>query len=535
MEPSTCNAIAPPGAEIEPAANWPALLAVAVFSAALFQGYWLAERLLRNYPSATLPALGAVLAACIAASGIGYGGAPRALCTLMRGLAISCGLYSILLYPSVPAVAHDFNGWSQFMLSAAWLSAGMAALLAMRRPAWLLYCGFYAYWVKHAAGYITGFPYETLLDVYPLIQLPAYLAVSLLALELAKRAWPAGRKHLAGAAPYLTILFIAIAMQAANYFYSSLAKGGLDGGVLDWVLNNENRNIYHIALHNKQLLWGDWTALTSAVSGLLQLVGRPFAVGVFLIQLSAILVFANRRLLLVLFTLFDLMHLGIFVLAGANFWTWFMVNLSIIAAASQLPRSAFNWRTGAAGALAIALSPLFAHVARLGWYDSLAVNEAYFEVVTKDGGTARVPSTAFGFYSYPIAHMSFGLPPGNYLPTATNGGTLSSAVRRLSYRCDFSSAAPAAGAGWNGAALSAFIRGYHRQVIGKAGPDGRWSRQLYPHHFWSAPSVEQAFTGVDMRGVDAYRLVVESVCLDPDSGALKRKVYHNEYRIDLAG
>lgn len=535
MEPSTCSAIAPPGAEIEPAANWPALLAVAVFSAALFQGYWLAERLLRSYPSATLPALGAVLAACIAASGIDYGAAPRPLRTLMSGLAISCGLYSILLYPSVPAVAHDFNGWSQFMLAAAWLSAGMAALLALRRPAWLLYCGFYAYWVKHAAGYITGFPYETLLDVYPLIQLPAYLAVSLLALELAKRAWPAGRRHLAGTAPYWTILFIAIAMQAANYFYSSLAKSGLDGGVLDWVLHNENRNIYHVALHNKQLLWGDWTALTSAVSGLLQVVGRPFAVGVFLIQLSAILVFANRRLLLVLFTLFDLMHLGIFILVGANFWTWFMVNLSIIAAASQLPRSAFNWRTGAAGALAIALSPLFAHVARLGWYDSLAVNEAYFEVLQKDGGAARVPSTAFGFYSYPIAHMSFGLPPGKYLPTATNGGTLSSAVLHQSYRCDFSSSAPAANTAWNGAALSAFIRGFHRQVLAKAGPEGHWSNRLYPHHFWSAPSVEKAFAGVDMRRVDAYRLVVESVCLDPDSGALKRKVYRNEYRIDLAG
>lgn len=535
MKPSTCSAIAPPGAEIEPAANWPTLLAVAVFSAALLRGHWLALGLLRSYPSATLLALLAVLAFCIAASGMTYEAAPRPLRTLMRGLAIACGLYSILLYPSVPAIAHDFNGWSQFMLSAAWLSAGLAAVLAMQRPAWLLYCGFYVYWVKHAAGYIAGFPYETLLDVYPLIQLPAYLAASLLALELVKRAWPAGRKHLDGAAPYWTVLFIAVAMQAANYFYSSLAKGSLDGGVLDWMLHNENRNIYHIALHNKQLLWGDWTALTGAVSSLLQLVGRPFAVGVFLIQLSAILVFSNRRLLLLQFALFDLMHLGIFVLVGANFWTWFMVNLSIIAAASQLPRSAFNWRTGAAGALAIALSPLFAHVARLGWYDSLAVNEVYFEVMQKDGGTARVPSTAFGFYSYPIAHMSFGLPPGNYLPTATNGGTLSSAVLRQSYRCDFSSSAPAAGAAWNGAALSAFIRGFHRQVLGKTGPDGRWSNQLYPHHFWSAPSVEHAFAGVDMRSVDAYRLVVESVCLDPDSGALKRKVYHNEYRIGLAG
>ncbi|KQV79139.1 hypothetical protein ASD15_21010 [Massilia sp. Root351] len=520
---------------LAPAADAFVIASVAVLSAAVFQAYWLLEDVLRWYPSTTLPALIAVAAACLAASGVSYASVPRPLATLMRGVGMACGVYSLLLYPSLPAVAHDFKGWSQSILNLAWLMAAMAALLSMRRPAWLLYCGFYIYWIKHAAGYITGFSFHTLLDVNPMIQLPVYLSLSVLTLELAKRRWPATWPRIGGSAPYWTILFIAIAMQAANYFHSSLAKGGLDGGVLDWALNNENRNIYHVALHNKQLLWGDWSALTGAVSALLQVAGRPFAIGVFLIQLAAILVFANRRLLLVLFALFDLMHIGIFVLVGANFWTWFMVNLSIIAAVSQLPRDAFNWRTGAAGALAILLSPLFANVAKLGWYDSLAVNTVHFDVELADGKTERMPSTAFGFYSYPISHMSFGLPPGKYLPTATNGGTFSSAIRRQSYRCAFASAAPATGVVWDGASVSAFIRAYHRQVLNKAGAGGRWSNTAYPHHFWSAPSVEKAFAGVDMRRVRAYRMVIDSVCLDPDTGAVKRKVYRNEYRIDLAG
>lgn len=533
MEPSTYGAIKQPSARLASAGDTFIVAGVAVVSATIFQGYWLLENLLRWYPSMTLPALLAVTAACIAASGVTYDGVPRPLATLMRGMAMACGLYSVLLYPSIPAVAHDFKGWSQFLLNVAWLAAGMAALLAMRRPAWLLYCGFYIYWVKHAAGYITGFPFHTLLDVNPMIQLPAYLALSVPALALAKRYWPAAWPALQDAAPYCTILFVAIAMQAGNYFYSSLAKGGLDGGILDWALNNENRNIYHIALHNKQLLWGDWGALTGTVSSLLAVLGRPFAAGVFLIQLAAIFVFTSRRLLLVLFACFDLMHIGIFVLVGANFWTWFMVNLSIIAAVSQLPRGAFSWKTGAAGALAILLSPLFANIARLGWYDSLAVNQAQFDVVLDDGSTTRVPSTAFGFYSYPIAHMSFGLPPGKYLPTATNGGTFSSAILRQSYRCDFTSTTPAIEAVWDGNSVSSFIRGFHKQVLAKAGPGGHWSNSVYPHHFWSAPSVEKAFAGVDMRRVSAYRLVVDSVCLDPATGALKRKVYHNEYRIDV--
>ncbi len=518
-----------------------ALAAMAFASVVLFQTYRLFERALLLHPSASLVGFALVAAACLATSGITYASVPRALATLMRGLGMACGVYSILLFPSIPAVAHNFNGWSEVILGGAWLTAGIAALLALRRPSWLMLCGFYIFWIKNIAGYITGFPFATLLDVLPLMQLPAYLTISVVALEFMKRNRMAvlsrlgGKLREAGAAPYLVILLVGIAMQAANYFYSALAKGGLDGGPFDWILNNENQNIFHIALYNKQLLWGEWSALTDSVTTLLHFVGRPFAIGVFAIQLAALVVFANRRLLLILFALFDLMHVGIFVLVGANFWTWFMVNLSIIAAVSQLPKETFNWKVGVAGATAILLSPMFADVARLGWYDSLAINSAYFAVVQTNGRVERVPSTVFGFYSYPIAHMSFGLPPGKYLPTLTNGGTSSAAILRQSYRCDFNFSASPFEAIWDDNKLSAYIKGFHHQILGKVGADGHFSNSLYPHHFWSAPSVETAFSKVDMRQVNAYIMMVDSVCLEPESGALKRKVYRNEYRIDIGG
>lgn len=39
----------------------------------------------------------------------------------------------------------------------------------------------------------------------------------------------------------------------------------------------------------------------------------------------------------------------------------------------------------------------FAKIAWLGWYNTLAVNSAYFDVVYP-GGRSRLPDTAFGFY-----------------------------------------------------------------------------------------------------------------------------------------
>ena len=95
-------------------------------------------------------------------------------------------------------------------------------------------CGFYIYWIKHTAGYITGFPYHTLLDVNPLIQLPVYLALPVVGLALLQRRRRAAWPRIGGAAPWQAILFVAIALQAGNYFYSSLARGSLDGGLLDW-------------------------------------------------------------------------------------------------------------------------------------------------------------------------------------------------------------------------------------------------------------------------------------------------------------
>jgi hypothetical protein len=262
------------------------------------------------------------------------------------------------------------------------------------------------------------------------------------------------------------------------------------------------------------------------------MIGRPLAIAILLGQLAALFAFSNRRLLILLFTFYDILHLGIFVLAGANFWTWFMLNLAIIAAAIRLPPGVLDWKTGIFGAVIILASTSFAKIAWLGWYDTLAINSAYFEVVYP-GGRSRLPATAFGFYSYPLAHMSFGFPPGSYFPTVTNGGTDSPAVHRQSVTCAFESSHSMFEKRWNPDAVTGFIRGYHRYMLERLNDDGRWANDFYPHHFWAAPSVVRDFASVDMRNVTDYILVVESVCLDAKTGAVIRAPYRNEFGIHV--
>lgn len=106
------------------------LVITALASVVLFQAYRSFERALLLHPSMSLFGLVLLAAACMATSGVTYTSVPRPLRTLMRGLAIASGLYSVLLFPAIPAVAHNFNGWSEQILTGAWLMAAIAALLA---------------------------------------------------------------------------------------------------------------------------------------------------------------------------------------------------------------------------------------------------------------------------------------------------------------------------------------------------------------------------------------------------------------------
>jgi hypothetical protein len=481
---------------------------------------------LAKSPSAAWASIGGVAIVCVLASKVSCRDLPDAVRVLLRGLVIACGLYNLLLFPDFPVIASRLGGHAEAGIRAAWCAAAVAAVLAWQRPAWLLFCAFYAFWIKQVAGWVTGFRYHTLLDVQPLYQMPAYLAIAVVVHTLLQRQQADTQKT------WRAVLWVAIAMHASNYVVAGVAKVTLDGAFLEWPLHNDVTNILLVALHNKQLLWGDASRLADAVVSGLWAVQRPLAIVLLLAQLGMLAAFTHKRLMLGLFVLVDLMHIGIFAMVGANFWTWFMVNLAIIAAAARVPAAAFDWKAGLVGAALIAVAPVLIKVTPLAWYDTRAVNSLYFEVVDDAGQATRVPNTFFGFYSYPIAHMSFGLPPGAYLPTSTNGGTSMSGIRTEALQCRFSSTESPIMKRWNPEAMQRFVQAYHRQVVAKTDAGGHWSNAVYPHHFWSAPSIEQAFSQVDLRRIRHYRLVIESDCLDT-TGAVSQSFYRNEFTFDI--
>jgi len=82
----------------------------------LFQGYRVLLLCIDYYPIALLPSLVVVIAFCSVFSFINFDEITASLKVLIRGLAVACGIYNILLFPSVPIVENDFNGLAQAIL-----------------------------------------------------------------------------------------------------------------------------------------------------------------------------------------------------------------------------------------------------------------------------------------------------------------------------------------------------------------------------------------------------------------------------------
>lgn len=511
-----------------------ALATVAATFIAAAVGYGIFFRLAKQYPSTSPASIMAVAAACIAMSWVRIDTLSPALRLFVRASAIVCGTNGFLLYPNFPIADDALGGWARILVLTVWGLTLPAAILALWRPAWLIFCSFYLIWIKLYAGYLTGFWYQTTLDILPIFQTPAIVGCTVAGLAIIGRARPKlgavmaeNRDLVCGAT-----LLAGIATHAASYFRSGLYKLLIDGPLFYWPLSNEMKYFFRGALYQKLLLWADLPFVTQIMDALLDFVRLPMSIAIFVAQIGAVAAFANKRLMIVLFAFLDLMHFGIFVAAGANFWQWLVFNLVIIAAVARLPAGYFNWRAGLVCGAVVIASPLAVANATLAWIDTPAINAMYFTVRDDKGHETRVPFTYFGFYSYPLGHASFGLPPGLQVATRTGGSAYSAALAERLKTCDIqaeSSASPFAG-DWKPQAVAKFIRDYHHWML-RQHRDGHWRHMLYPHHFWNAPSIAPEFDRVDLTKVDAYVLHVEAVCVTGLGTA--RKLGSSEYVIDV--
>ena len=324
----------------------------------------------------------------------------------------------------------------------------------------------------------------------------------------------------------MLVVAAAIGGHLGSYFHSGLAKLRLDGGPLSWMLDNQTQQGILIALEKGTYPFAAWPSLTQTSYDLASSYPAVGNVLVVVVQLLAPLAMFRRRLLIAFTLVYDLFHLGVYLIYGLLFWKWILLNLVIVAAFAR-SRERFRPAFILTGTAMAFFGQYFVWTAHLAWYDSSNLLSPYAVAVTADGRAVRVPSAAFGSLSYPVSHGVMFIPPdtAGQFPVVRWGSFTNYQATLTARACTVPTNYHPR---WNNPGslqnLGRVVQARHQQLVGRVDANGRFNMYLYPHHHYPSPFAHPAYGQLDLRTVARYRWVVDSVCLSLVDGRLHRRV-----------
>ncbi|WP_289033362.1 hypothetical protein [uncultured Roseibium sp.] len=457
---------------------------------------------------------------------------------LAAGLALILGTYGLLSPLTYPTGISTASDTLLVWFSIASYGQFGCAVLSIFRPSFAVVPAVFVLATKDAANrlfdlHMSNTDYIALVDlaIYGFAALLVYRALELqtLAPRIAERVKRYGLKSWT-----LTAFLTSVAIHFANYFYSAIAKIMLEGGPFLWVANNPTEVLAYNAWYSGFLPLAHWETISIAVlTGLAFL--RPLSnVLLFVGQLASIGCLWRRWSMIAITLFYDLTHVTIFLVSGIFFWKWILLNLLLVAALRQVPKSVLRAPLLIVNSLVLLCSPLIFNIVWLGWYDTPALTRNVIVAVLEDGRELEVPSNYFGTISLMMAQHDLGRPTAGHFPTETWGSTKTSDILLPALKgCDL-----APDEGWHlrqdREKIEKPIQLLHRYALQKEASSGAYAYDLYPHHIWSNPFLFGEFSSVLPSEINHYLYKTESVCISVvDDRPMARFVHEDEIEIPL--
>jgi hypothetical protein len=327
--------------------------------------------------------------------------------------------------------------------------------------------------------------------------------------------------------PYFTnpnrleeIAYVSFGLHLGNYFWSGVAKLFLGPHFWTWAIENQTFNTILYAATNGTLPIGHFPSLVQAAYTAAQVAVHPLNIAIVGCQIFAVVSPLRRLWLKAASVIYDVLHLGIWILGGLFFWPWVWNNITIfVAASSQRSRASLSAKLACVLAIVLGFPSLpYYKAAWLAWFDVADARQTYFEAVTEDGRRARVPSSFFLSHSYSVSH--------GFMDTASHAGhfgfTLwgsSPNYERLlsSGKCIAPKNTTETESDIDKTArlerVGKFVRAHHAKMLSRRswlGPHSYYYSRL--HHHPSNPFLFAQFNNMRLSDIVAYNLVVESVC-----------------------
>lgn len=452
------------------------------------------------------------------------------LLQLLGGLS---AFFSFFHYPLMPPIPTAQAEVLYIALWIGWVGSIICGVVCFRISSFALFSAAYLLWSVRISNQVTGLFHNHSLDVMPVVEVATCIGISLALIRLYNKFRP-NDSEVRDRFAYVALV-VAISIHLANYFWSFVAKVMLDGPFLAWVTFNNPLYIYLAALDSNHIIFSEWP-LAAWLAEFLDRSRLILNIIVLVAQGAALIAFLiKKQYLILLLLIFDGMHIAIALSAGANFWPWVFLNVAMTVIVASSGYRQPSMKNGLLAAVLIFALPSFANIAYLGWYDSGAHNKRYFEAEDKYGHRYYISPNYFTFYSYPIAHLSYGVPePATAFATGMNSGTVNYDEMVAARTCDLSKLIKLEIHEPPNSRLDAFIINYHKMAV-KIEQNMNWFPYNWQlHHFYVRPGLMESFEGISKDDIVAYIYRRESSCLTWNNGKLQRHlVSSGEYRIEL--
>jgi len=458
---------------------------------------------------------------------------------LLRTIFGLFGLYALAAYPTMPV--DGLGALDAFLLQyGRFVAAGFAAL-SMWRPSFGLVLLAYIFWFKGelSAFFVTKL---SVTDYMPLIEVAAFLVIAQMVLAGFKkfslyRDTPIVDERILRTGE--KIFMFAVAAHMSNYFYSAWQKIIIGDHPLSWVLHNQTQALISNAQAYGQLPISFSPFLTAFSYEWLEFFIVPVNFILFFGQLFSLIALLRIRWGIWTTLFYDLTHVVIFVTSGIFFYKWIILNLSVVMALETLKRRLVSPAIGALLVLMVLSAPLAFWVAKLGWWDTPQSNIEYFSAVTNDGHVIKMPSNYFGGFSITLGQQRIIMDKSaGFLSTETYGLTHNQRVMEQAMSCSLKNGSgnviKTVFADKNNK-IEPFIKAYHGWVLQKAGEDGHWLFDLYPHHIFSFPWDFDKFNDLNLNDIVAYRYTIESACILVKDGKVNTSITkegHHDIRVN---
>jgi len=494
-------------------------------------------RAARFHPEQLVPIFACVYVMSLTFAGLRYGQLHPGFSLLLRGISLSLGVY----------VAASWTGTSSgsptpIPTMDVVRYASLAAVVAsMVRPSFAMIPCVYVLVNKDVTQHALQLPWLTRTDYLPVVELGIFMTFGVIVVHLlswlAKRGTLFRSSRFAGVADArsssVALLLVAVAIHFGNYFWSAMAKILLDGGPLDWMFENKTHLLTATAYATGNLPLGHSRELSDSVFAMLSQVYIPLNIATVVAQIGSVVAIMRIRSAIAVTAFYDVTHVVIFMVTGIFFWKWILLNTVLVFALSRVREAEVRPILRVIGPLFVAGATVVFFSARLGWYETPALNDHYFEAETETGTRYHVPTNYFLAASVTVAQQRLASPTTTVFPTLVWATTLSQKVRRTAERECASQPldGPRAYRGRE-EQIRRFAQQHHAHILALSDDDGRVPYDWYPHHIWSNPWMFQAFNRLDKRTILRYWYVVEPKCVGTPEHPL-RPLVRARYELEI--